>query len=94
MRDTFPPCSSFRGEMITELGVNVGRKIYPIVGPQRTGYPGDSGARPTLRFETLPALKKKKQRENERKGELEREREKERERVRQEVNLYRVLQLL
>ena len=69
MRDTFPLCSSFRGEMITELGVNVGRKIYPIAGPH---YTGDAGVRSTLRFETLSALKKEGRRKNERERERER----------------------
>lgn len=97
MQGVFPPCSSLRGEMITELGVNVGRKIYPIAGPQCTGYPDDGGVRPTLRFETPPALKREERREKRRKT-REKERERERKvvgvRVRQEVNLCRVLQLL
>lgn len=70
---------SFRGEMITEPGENVGRKIYPIAGLQCAGYSDDGGVRATLRFETLSALEKERSGENKGKRERGREREKERE---------------
>lgn len=86
MRGAFPPpAPPHRGEMITEFGVNVGRKIYPIASPQCTGYPDDGGVRPTLRFETPPALKKGEERGaegNEGKGERARERGREKEKER------------
>lgn len=89
MRGAFPPCSSFRGEMITKLGVNVGRKIYPIASPQC--YPGDGGVRPNVKIRNSAGFE---ERGTKRKRGRKARRERERERIAQEVNLCRVLQLL
>lgn len=97
MRGAFPSGSSLRGEMITELGGECRSQDISNRGSAVHWLPGR--VRPTLRFETPPALRKEERREKRREEEREGERERELKRggggrVKQEVNLCRVLQLL